>query len=326
MKDLKYIDDDLYEPTTEKAFMSLKNLVLWDLPNLERVLEIEGVEMLPQLLELDITDVPKLALQSLPSVELLSVRGGNEELLKSFFYNNCSGDIASSSRGISGNNLKSLLISGFKELKELPVELSRLSALESLKIKHCDKMESLSVQGLSSLRTLAIHECGRFKSLSHGMRHLTCLEKLRIYDCPQLVFPDNMNSLTSLRRLQLWKCNENILDGIEGIPSLQSLSLLDFPSRTSLPDSLGAMTSLQDLYIYYFLKLKSLPDNFHQLKNLQRLYILASPKLEKRCKRGKGEDWHKIAHIPKVALNYQLQSDAKPTKPTRAIICGNLIE
>ncbi|RHN51422.1 putative leucine-rich repeat domain, L domain-containing protein [Medicago truncatula] len=316
MKDLKYIDNDLHEPATEKAFTSLKKLTLSDLPNLERVLEAEGVEMLPQLLKLDITDVPKLALQSLPSVESLSVSGGNEELLKSFFYNNCNEEVASSSREISGNNLKSLCISKFAKLMELPVELSRLGALDNLKIAHCDEMESLSehlLQGLRSLRTLAIHECGRFKSLSNGMRHLTCLETLEIYNCPQLVSLDNMNSLTSLRRLVLWESNENILDGIEGIPSLQKLKLFNFPSLKSLPDCLGAMTSLQVLDIYNFPKVKSLPDNFQQLQNLQSLRICGCPMLEKRCKRGIGEDWHKIAHIPQIELNFELQSDAEPT-------------
>ncbi|AES75531.2 disease resistance protein RGA4 [Medicago truncatula] len=323
MRDIKYIDDDFYEPATEKAFMSLKKLTLCDLPNLEKVLEVEGVEMLPQLLKLHITDVPKLALQSLPSVESLSVSGGNEELLKSFSYNNCSKDVASSSRGIASNNLKSLRIEDFDGLKELPVELSRLSALESLTITYCDEMESFSehlLQCLSSLRTLTINGCGRFKPLSNGMRHLTCLETLHIRYCLQLVFPHNMNSLTSLRRLLLWNCNENILDGIEGIPSLQKLSLYHFPSLTSLPDCLGAMTSLQVLDIYEFPNLKSLPDNFQQLQNLQYLSIGRCPKLEKRCKRGKGEDWHKIAHIPQVELNFKLQSDAEPTKPT---ISGN---
>jgi len=347
MKDLKYIDDDLYEPAAEKAFTSLKKLTLYNLPNLERVLEVEGVKMLPQLLMLDIINVPKLTLQSLPSVESLSVRGGNEELLKSFSDNNCSEDVASSSRGISGNNLKSLLISGFKELKELPVELSRLSALEYLTIKDCDEMDSLSeqlLQGLSSLRILIVYRCLRFKSLSDGMRHLTCLETLGISDCPQLVFPHNMNSLTSLRQLLLGMCNENILDDIEGIPSLQNLKLFNFPSRTSLPDCLGAMTSLQVLEIDNFPKLSSLPDNFQQLRNLQKLIIVDCPKLKKRCKRGKGEDWHKIAHIPQYYLHTEdwlvylhpeywvfcfinmlvaclkFQSDAEPT------IRGNLIE
>jgi hypothetical protein len=41
MRDLKYIDDALYEPATEKAFTSLKKLTLCDLPNLEGVMEVE---------------------------------------------------------------------------------------------------------------------------------------------------------------------------------------------------------------------------------------------------------------------------------------------
>jgi hypothetical protein len=225
MRDVKYIDDDLYEPATEKAFKSLNNL-----PNLERVLEIEGVEMLPHLLELEIANVPKLILPSLPSVESLIASRGNEELLKSIIYN--------------GNmcNLKSLSIYGFSKLKELPIELSALSALESLAIQECNEMDSLSehlLKGLSSLRSLSVYYCSRFKSLSDGMRHLTCLEGLDIVDCPEFVFPCNMSSQTSLRRLEIWGPNENILVSLEGIPSLQYLSLFDFHSLTSFPDWLA---------------------------------------------------------------------------------------
>jgi hypothetical protein len=63
MRDVKYIDDDLYEPATEKAFKSLKKLTLHNLPNLERVLEIEGVEMLegiPSLQYLSLFDFHSL--------------------------------------------------------------------------------------------------------------------------------------------------------------------------------------------------------------------------------------------------------------------------
>jgi hypothetical protein len=141
MRDIKYIDDDLYEPATEKAFTSLKKLILYNLPNLETVLEVEGVEMLTQLLKLDITNVPKLTLPSLPSVESLSANGGNEEFLKSIVNNS------------NMYNLKSLCISSFVELKELPVELGTLSALEYLEISRCNEMESLS-EHLNPYRTV----------------------------------------------------------------------------------------------------------------------------------------------------------------------------
>ncbi|AES75532.2 NB-ARC domain disease resistance protein [Medicago truncatula] len=285
MRDIKYIDDDL-------------------------VLEVEGVEMLPQPLKLNIINVPKLTLSSLPYVESLTASGRNEELLKSIFYNNFSEDLASSSRGIAGNNLRSLSCCEFVEKtttirldawsklipsnqikRELPVELGTLGALESLNIDSCHEMESFSeqlLQGLSSLRKLSVRSCSRFKSLPDGMRHLTSLV---IGDCSQFVFPQNMDSLTSLRQPEVFG------------------------------DCLGAMTSVQELQIYGFSKLSSVPDNFQQLQNLQMLCIDRCPMLEKRCKRGIGEDWHKIAHIPRFVLNRELQSDVEQTKPT---ICENI--
>jgi len=174
------------------------------------------------------------------------------------------------------------------------------------------------LHGLNSLRTLSVEHCPRFKSLSEGMKHLTCLETLKIIDCPQFVFPHNMSSLTSLRQLDIWGGNESILDTLEtsfsNISSLQNLSLVDFPSLTSLPDWLGVMTSLHTLQIIGFPKLSSLPDNFQDLRNLKKLSIFYCPMLEKRYKRGIGEDWHKIAHIPEFKFEY----GPKPT------FCGNL--
>jgi hypothetical protein len=123
------------------------------------VLEVEGVEMLPELLNLSISCVPKLVLPSLPSVELLSAHGGTEVFLKFISYKNCDEDLASSPRGMVGNNmynLKSLYISDFAKLKELPGELDAVCVLEHLHIQFCGEMESFSenlLQGLSSLRT-----------------------------------------------------------------------------------------------------------------------------------------------------------------------------
>jgi hypothetical protein len=61
MRDLKYINyDDLYESTSERAFVSLKSLTLRGLPNLEKMLKAEGVEMLPQLSTIRISSVSSL--------------------------------------------------------------------------------------------------------------------------------------------------------------------------------------------------------------------------------------------------------------------------
>ncbi|KAK2420860.1 putative disease resistance protein RGA3 [Trifolium repens] len=175
MRHVKYIDDDLYEGATKKAFPTLKKMRLDDLPNLERVLKAEGVEMLSQLSKLRINGIPKLAFPSLPSVETLY-----------------------------------------------------------------------------------------------------------IYDCPELSsLPDWLGTMTSLQTLKISWC----------------------PKLNSLPDWMGTMTSLQTLLIRQCPKLSSLPASFKELINLKELTIYECPKLEKRCKKETGEEWHKIAHVPKLDIS-----------------------
>jgi hypothetical protein len=41
-----------------------------------------------------------------------------------------------------------------------------------------------------------------------------------------------------------------------------------------------------------------MPEWIKGLTALQRLEIHSCPHLERRCKRGTGEDWHIISHIP----------------------------
>ncbi|CAL5391647.1 unnamed protein product [Camellia sinensis] len=70
-----------------------------------------------------------------------------------------------------------------------------------------------------------------------------------------------------------------------------------------MPEWLGNLTSLQSLYIFYCRKIPSLPDGFERLTNLQTLTIMGcGPELLRRCQKEKGEDWYKIAKIPKIDL------------------------
>jgi len=307
MRDVKYIDDDLYEGATNKAFPSLKKMTLCDLPNLERVLEAEGVEMLPQLSELKIEGVPKLELPpSLPSVEIVFADWLSEDYK--------GGDCVSFLRGIAASmyNLKELFIRNFNELEVLPNELNTLSSLLTLRIISCHKFESFPehvLPGLGSLRFLSITHCSSFKKFAECVRNLTSLEELQIIHCPNVIFPDTMNMLTSLRRVTIIGEDKNgmLPDGLKGIPSLQYLFLAGFVSLVSLPDWLGTMTSLETLKMIGFHKLTSLPANFQELINLHELHIYKCPMLVKRCEKETGEDWQKIAHVPHLDLRFDVE-------------------
>jgi Leucine-rich repeat (LRR) protein len=316
MLHVKYIDDDLYEGATKKAFPSLKKMKLMDLPNLERVLKAERVEMLSQLSDLRINGVPKLAFPSLPSVESFHATGNTES-------DSIDGG-ASFLRRIAASlhNLKTLYIEQFSELKVLPDELNSLGFLQLLHITYCDKLESIPecvLQGLSSLQVLEFYKCSSLKSLPESTTNLTCLESLEIIYCPNLILPATMNKLTSLRKLVIRGGyeNETSPNGLEGIPSLQYLYLGGFRSLVTLPDWLGTMTSLQTLKITRCPKLSSLPASFKELINLHELQIYRCPVLEKRCKKETGKEWHKIAHVPKL--------DIKSTAEPKPSFNGNLM-
>nr|POE60802.1 putative disease resistance protein rga3 [Quercus suber] len=75
------------------------------------------------------------------------------------------------------------------------------------------------------------------------------------------------------------------------------------------------MPRLQHLAIWVCPKLKSLPNFFHTAP-LQNLKIFYSPFLRERCKRGTGEEWPKISHIPNINIDFKhLQRDGRELNP-----------
>ncbi|KAL6847252.1 hypothetical protein ACP4OV_023105 [Aristida adscensionis] len=81
-------------------------------------------------------------------------------------------------------------------------------------------------------------------------------------------------------------------------PSLRSLHL-SLRGLEILPEWLGKLVSLEELHIEDSPKLTSLPESLPNLTALKKLVIEDCPGLIERCR---GEDAHKISHIPEVIL------------------------
>jgi len=107
--------------------------------------------------------------------------------------------------------LKTLKIYYCRKLESLPEEgLRNLNSLEVLEIRGCPRLNSLPMDGLcglSSLRKLSVKCCDKFTSLSEGVRHLTALEYLELGFCPELnSLPGSIQHLTSLQYLFIFCC------------------------------------------------------------------------------------------------------------------------
>ncbi|XP_017426264.2 putative disease resistance protein RGA3 [Vigna angularis] len=288
MKNVKWIDGETYDGVEEKAFPSLKELSVYNLPNLERLLRDEGVEIVPRLSELKIDGVLNFKVPRLPCVETVHAIG--IEAVTSFM------------EGVGENMacLKTLSIEFIKGVVVLPDEFRRLGALQELYIAEWYDVEYFPehvLEGLTSLRSLIISDCKKLKSLSEVVRHLARLESLMISDCPELVaLPSNMSQLTALREVSINYCC-TLPYGLQRVPSLRVLYIYEC-TFTSLPDWLGDMTTLEQLRIAYCKELRSLPSSIKRLTNLSYLSICRCPHLKMET----GEDWQYMKHIPKLEL------------------------
>ncbi|CAN6334871.1 unnamed protein product [Urochloa humidicola] len=174
--------------------------------------------------------------------------------------------------------------------------------LHSLNVKNCPKLKFLPYPPKSmywdledSDEVLPLHGFGQLSSSTVPFRakiwsdnfsadkwgrlqHLTTLEELTIISYSSfLTFPEASPCFPSLRYLKLL-----------------------LPNLEMLPEWLGQLITLEVLVIYCCPKLASLPSSIRNLAALKRLEIWKCPRLVERCK---GEDAHKISHIPRVDLN-----------------------
>ncbi|XVF24224.1 hypothetical protein REPUB_Repub13aG0109300 [Reevesia pubescens] len=195
--------------------------------------------------------------------------------------------------GFPTANLRLLLISSFHKLEALPNRFHKLTSLRRLVIGGCPSIISFPEEGLPpNLTSLEISGREICKLLFEwGLHKLTSLKELRIYRCQDVEsFPQEeigMKLPTSLTWLV-----------IEEFPNLRYLSSRGFRS----------LNSLASLRISDCPKLTSLPKNGLPPSLLQ-LSVDQCPLLEEHCKRNKGLERFKIAHIPHVDIGHRFIHD-----------------
>ena len=141
------------------------------------------------------------------------------------------------------------------------------------------------------------------------MRCCTTLRTLVVDECEQLELasgPDEViNNQLSLQTLMIYKLPEttalpNWLQG--AADTLHILGVQDCCKLAALPEWSPNLTTLETLAIIDCPNLSSLPEGMERLTSLTRLGIKGCDALEERCKRQIGEDWPKIAHVPKCTI------------------------
>uniref|UniRef100_A0A803LU46 Uncharacterized protein n=1 Tax=Chenopodium quinoa TaxID=63459 RepID=A0A803LU46_CHEQI len=281
------------------------------------------------LSKLLIKDCPKLKyLPHCPKVEVLKLIGTNERLSVLKMATPLSTTTAFSS-SCSGSGRADLKFKGLKmdnvedQLMSLPKHC--LHRLSSLSVESDNKLVNTKSLGEAfatlsySLQNLEFINCGKLRSISQGLEHLTALEKLSFWDCEVLDVSLNEQPMENREgdEMMPWKAFKTNLRSLEfvglpkmvGLPSglqhltnLHDLKLIQNHELREIPESISCLSSLQLMVLRDCPKLTCLPEALRKLTSLNKLVIQSCQGLTKRCRRPNGLDCPKFQHVPTVIV------------------------
>ncbi|KAG4209850.1 hypothetical protein ERO13_A02G008050v2 [Gossypium hirsutum] len=211
---------------------SLEELKLNDCADLSSIPDLEGFSSLRIL---DISDCREL--------ETIPIRGRCSSLEK-LHVSSCPklskiGDWLSTS-----TSLEELKLSGCANLSSIP-NLEGFSSLRVLDISDCHELETVPIRGRClSLEKLHISSCQNIIKIEDWLSTATCLEELKLNNCP------NLRRCVSLEKLLISRCPKlsNIGDGLSAATCLKELKLSHCGNLNSIP-VLKGFSSLHNLII-----------------------------------------------------------------------------
>ncbi|KAM0844751.1 hypothetical protein ACQ4PT_056835 [Festuca glaucescens] len=200
-----------------------------------------------------------------------------------------------------------------------------LRSVQHLEIVRCSELSGLDgIEELASLTELVVDECEKLLSISSPQMfqasdpsqtasvfpsHLGRLRKLTISNpfplqCEPL---RRANSVTDLTIHSSSRClPEEWL--MQNCNHLKHLGVLYASQLECVPSIMARLTSLETLEFKRAIVIQSLPELPASLRVLQ--FLGCHPVLKQRCRKRRGHDWHKIAHIPDVRIEQDCPSSS----------------
>ncbi|TYJ44799.1 hypothetical protein E1A91_A02G008900v1 [Gossypium mustelinum] len=235
---------------------SLEELKLNDCADLSSIPDLEGFSSLRIL---DISDCREL--------ETIPIRGRCSSLEK-LHVSSCPklskiGDWLSTS-----TSLEELKLSGCANLSSIP-DLEGFSSLRVLDISDCHELKTVPIRGRClSLEKLQISSCQNIIKIEDWLSTATCLEELKLNNCPNLSSILDLEGFSSLRILDCHKLETVPIRG--RCVSLEKLLISRCPKLSNIGDGLSTATCLKELKLSHCGNLNSIPvlKGFSSLHNL----------------------------------------------------------